>query len=251
MRWAVVAFVLLSIGCTRSHTVTKVKNAADVSLAFQRIGSASVEPVTASAADVNLRLSAIDVDEDGYLQREDGVLRIACRHCVDGTLTLLDDARLVSPVDQSVEQTLSESRRAGRVQLPFEYQVSSAIQIYPLVRTPVSNVEYFQQTTEPVSELGWLLVPGAVLTVVGLVVIPQDAVAGMLMFVPGLALDVVGGLHLALPRDVQRFDARGRPIAMTEPVQAPARAVPGAAAGTDDAATTDDDGTVDDPGLDE
>ncbi len=217
-----VCLVALDAGCTRAHTVTKVKNPAHVTLAFRRIGSATIEPVTAGSADVNLRMSAIDVDEDGYLQREDGVLRIACNKCLGKSFTLLDGERLAASVDQSAEEIVSQSRGAGRIELPFEYNVSSAIDIYPTLRTPASNIEYFEQTIEPVSELGWLLVPGGVLFVVGLIVIPQDAVAGMLMFTPGLALSAFGGLHLVLPKETQRYNGSGRPIATRTAAPPPA-----------------------------
>lgn len=230
----VVLLISSSFGCTRAHTVLKVKNAADVSLAVQQIGSATLEPVPAGNSDVNLRLSAINVDEDGYLQREGGVLRIACNKCEGKTFTLLNGERLSASAELSVEEIVAEQG----VELPFEYQVSANEEIYPLLRTADSNVEYFEQTTEPVSELGWLLVPGGLLTVVGLIVIPQDAVAGMLMFVPGLALDVVGGIHLVLPEDTQRFNAQGQPIAV-RPARAPRRAAPPAAESDE---TTGDDG---------
>lgn len=218
-----VCLLALDVGCTRAHTVTKVKNAADVTLAFRRIGSQTIEPVKAGSSDVNLRLSAIDVDEDGYLQRESGVLRIACNKCEAKTFTLLDGERLSASVDQSAAEILEASHGAGRIELPFEYSVSRALDIYPELRTPSSNIEYFEQVTEPVSELGWLLVPGSLLFVVGLIVIPQDAVAGMLMFTPGLAMSAFGGLHLVLPKETQRYNASGTPIATRSAAPAPAR----------------------------
>lgn len=221
MLLGLLCFVAVDVGCTRAHAVAKVKNAADVTMAFRRIGSATVEPITAGTSDVNLRMSAIDVDEDGYLQRENGVMRISCNKCTDGTLTLLDGERLAKSVEQSVSSIVEHGRGAGRIELPFQYAVSNAIDIYPTLRTPASNIEYFEQTTEPVSEFGWLLIPGGVLAVVGLIVIPQDAVAGMLMFTPGLALSAVGGIHLVLPKETQRYDAAGRPIARRTPQAAP------------------------------
>lgn len=208
---------LCLIGCTREHTVAKIKNPADVALAFCRIGAPTVEPVRAGTGDVNLRLSAIDVDEDGYLQREAGVLRIECRKCVDGSLVLVKEGGTTATVDRGVADLISESRGAGRIELPFQHAVSSAIDIYPTVRTPAANIEYFEQTTEPVSELGWLLIPGGVLFVTGLIVIPENTVTGLLMFTPGLALSAFGGLHLVLPKEVQRFNAQGQPIEATPP----------------------------------
>lgn len=210
---AVLVLTCTAFGCTRAHTVVKVKDASDVSLAFRRIGSATVEPIPAGHTDMNLRLSAIDVDEDGFLQREAGAIRIACARCEDKTLTLLDPERMSASAALDVQTIVS----ARRVELPFEYQVSANEEVYPLLRTPTGNVEYFEQTTEPVSELGWLLVPGGLLTVVGLIVIPQDTLTGLAMLVPGLALDAIGGVHLVLPSDTRRFNAEGQPIAARAP----------------------------------
>lgn len=237
----IAALVLIgsSGACTRAHTLTKVKNAGEVGLSFRRIGSATVEPITAGTTDVNLRLSVIDVDEDGYLQREGGVLRIACAKCEGKTFTLLDGERLSASVDRSVEELVASSRGAGRVEMPFEYAVSSAQELYPVVRTPASNIEYFEQTTEPVRELGWLLVPGGALLVIGLIVIPQDTVAGMAMFTPGLALSAFGGLHLVLPEEVQRYNASGRPVA-TRPARPATRAATSTSADTPASDATDE-----------
>jgi hypothetical protein len=209
----VFSLVTCAFGCTRAHTVTKVKSAADLSLAFQRIGSATVEPIPDGTVDVNLPMTAIDVDEDGYLQREEGVFRIECSGCLGKTLTLVDGARQAATVDRSVAELVAARHGSGSFELPFEYQVSSAQEIYPLLRTPAANVEYFEQTTEPVSELGWLLIPGAALTLVGAIVMTQDVVPGILMLVPGVALDVFGGIHLVLPDKTQRYNAAGNPIA--------------------------------------
>jgi len=234
-------------GCTRAHTVAKVKNAADVSLAFQRIGSATVEPIPEGSVDVNLRMSAIDVDADGYLQREEGVFRIACDGCASKTVTLLNGERLSASVARSVEDLVSARRGAGAFELPFEYQVSASQEIYPLLRTSASNVEYFEQTTEPVSEVGWLLIPGAALTLVGAIVMTQDLVPGILMLVPGVALDVVGGIHLVLPEQTQRFNAAGAPIATRAP-RAARRARPAPAEdAADDAAGEGDGSDVSEP----
>lgn len=215
--WFLLVLCCGGTGCTREHTVAKIKNPGDVALAFRRIGAPTVEPVRAGTGDVNLRLSAIDVDEDGYLQREGGVLRIECRKCEDGTLVLVREGGLTASVDRGVADVISESQGAGRMELPFQHAVSSAVDIYPTLRTPATNIEYFEQTTEPVSELGWLLIPGGVLLVTGLFVIPENTVTGLLMFTPGLALSAFGGLHLVLPREVQRFNAQGQPISSTPP----------------------------------
>jgi len=230
MAWLLVIVIGGGTGCTREHTVAKIKNPGDVALAFRRIGAPTVEPVRAGTGDVNLRLSAIDVDEDGYLQREGGVLRIECRKCEDGTLVLVKEGGLTTSVDRGVADLISESRGAGRMELPFQYAVSSAVDIYPTLRTSATNIEYFEQTTEPVSELGWLLIPGGVLFVTGLIVIPQSTVTGLLMFTPGLALSAFGGLHLVLPREVQRFNAQGQPISSTPPGAAPRNRRPAPAA---------------------
>lgn len=216
LTWLLV-LLIGGMGCTRDHTVAKIKNPGDVALAFRRIGAPTVEPVRAGTGDVNLRLSAIDVDEDGYLQREGAVLRIECPSCDDGSLVLVTEGGLTASVDRGVAEIVAESRGAGRTELPFQHAVSTAVDIYPTLRTPAANVEYFEQTTEPVSELGWLLVPGAVLFVTGLLVIPENTVTGLLMFTPGLALSAFGGLHLVLPRDVQRFNSQGQPIQSAPP----------------------------------
>ena len=236
----------------RSHTVAKVKNPADVALAFRRIGASTIEPVPAGSTEVNLRLSAIDVEQPGFMVREGGVLRIECNTCTDGKLTLLNGEHLTAQIDTSVEAILSESRGNRRLDLPLQYTVSGALDIHPLLRTPSANIEYFEQTTEPVRELGWLLIPGGVLAIVGLIVIPQDAVIGMSMFTPGLALSAFGGWHLVISGETERFNAGGQSIPMRPAQAATTRpAATAAAEGSGNESSTEGDAAEDEGGIED
>jgi hypothetical protein len=125
---------------------------------------------------------------------------------------LLSDKGATASADMSVEEVI-ESRKTNKrkMKLGYEYEVSGDVSLFPELETRWSNIEYYEQTNEPVRWLGWALVPGGFLTIAGaLVMILEDPGAGLALLLPGVALDAFGVIQLVKSPTTERFGPDGQ-----------------------------------------
>jgi len=162
---------------------------------------------------MTMGLSGLGVQQSGSLRKENEAIILECASCLDGSLRLLSEEGATAPADISVREILELRKRNPRkMKLGYEYDVSENLSLFPELETSWSNVEYYDQTNEPMRWLGWALVPGGFLTVAGtLVMILADVGSGLAMLLPGVALDAFGVIQLVKSPTTDRFGPEGQP----------------------------------------
>jgi hypothetical protein len=206
------ACILSATACSKATTSAKLRDPSKVSLSFRRLGQSSLRPIHEGTGDFSADLRGFGADESGSLRKDNGTIVLECATCLDGNLQLLSDKGATASADMSVEEVI-ESRKTSRrkMKLGYEYEVSSDVSLFPELETSWSNVEYYDQTNEPVRWLGWALVPGGFLTIAGaLVMILEDPGAGLALLIPGVALDTFGVIQLVKSPTTERFGPDGQ-----------------------------------------
>lgn len=214
--WTTALYSVLIFGlgaCSTSNTEVKLRDPSQVSVSFRRLGRSTLHPIHKGSANISVGLRSLNVEQAGNLRRENQALRIECGKCLDGNLRLLSEDGLTAPSSISVSDILADqkaSKGGGMLKLDYEYAVTEDQNLYPQLDTKWSNVEYYQQTEEPVRELGWVLAPGGFLTVVGVLVMALESTGGgIAMLLPGLALDTFGVVQLVKTPVTEKFSTDG------------------------------------------
>ncbi len=206
------ACILSTTACSRATTSAKLRDPSKVSLTFRRLGQSSLRPIHEGSGDFTADLRGFGADESGSLRKENGAILLECATCLSGNLQLLSEKGATASADMSVKEVI-ESRESNRrkMKLGYEYEVSGDVSLFPELETQWSNIEYYEQTNEPVRWLGWALVPGGFLTVAGaLVMILEDAGAGLALLLPGVALDAFGVIQLVKSPTTERYGPDGQ-----------------------------------------
>jgi hypothetical protein len=215
------ACILSAAACSRATTSAKLRDPSKVSMSLRRLGQSSLRPINEGSGDFTSDLRGFGVEQPGSLRKENGAIVLECASCIDGNLQLLSEKGATAPADMSVKEIL-ESRESNRrkMKLGYEYEVSGDDSLFPELETSWSNIDYYDQTNEPIHELGWALVPGVFLMVAGVLVmaLEEDAAAGLAMSLPGLAVAVFGGYHLVKSPTTERFGPDGQPRQAPPPV---------------------------------
>lgn len=216
-----IACVLSAAACSKTTTSAKLRDPSQVSLSFRRLGQASIQPIHQGSDDMEMGLRGLGVEQAGLLRKQNNAIVLECASCLDGTIHLLSEKGATARADMSVQEIV-ESRETSRkkIKLGYEYEVSDELSLFPEIESEWSNVEYFDQTSEPVRALGWVLVPGGFLTVAGvLVMVLADAPgAGLALLLPGIALDAFGVIQLVKSPVTERFDPDGQARVAPPPV---------------------------------
>jgi hypothetical protein len=220
LRWAA-PLCLLGIalaGCSTTTTVAKLKDNAPTTLSFRRLGQSTLKPIHRGTTDTEVDIGRFDVEESGSIARQNTALRIQCGQCMDGDFTILSEEGLTAPVEAGVEEISGGDKRHARLKFEYFYTVSDLKYLNPVLETPASNLEYFEETTTPERVWAWSLVPGGLLTIIGIWMMADGSYGpGVALLAPGLTLDVFGILQLVTPVKMRRIGPHGEEIEMEPP----------------------------------
>lgn len=214
------ACILSAAACTRATTSAKLRDPSKVSLSFRRLGQSSLRPIHEGSGDFTADLRGFGVEQSGSLRKENGAIMLECATCVDTSLQLLSEKGATASADMSVKEVIA-SREVNRrkMKLGYEFEASQDESLFPELETSWSNIEYYDQTNEPVRWLGWALVPGGFLTIAGaLVMVLEDPGAGLALLLPGVALDAFGVIQLVMSPSTDRFGPDGQPRQPPPPI---------------------------------